>query len=178
MTTARCTLILGGVRSGKSRLAERIALDSGMEVVYIATATAMDDAEMRERIAAHRERRPAPWLTVEEPVQLAARLREHCVPHRCVVVDCLMLWLTNLLCAGNPSQLVGERETLIEALPTLRGRVILVSNETGLGVVPLGALSRRFIDEAGDLHRRLAQCCDQVIFTVAGLPQVLKGSPL
>lgn len=171
------TLILGGVRSGKSRLAERMAQASGLEVVYIATATASDDAEMQDRIAAHRRRRPLHWTTVEEPLRLAAALREHGGAARCVLVDCLTLWLTNLLCAEDPPLLREERESLIGTLSELPGRVILVSNETGLGVVPLGALSRRFVDEAGDLHRRLAERCEQVIFTVAGLPQVLKGPP-
>lgn len=173
--SARSTLILGGARSGKSRLAERMALDCGLAVVYLATATATDDAEMRARIATHRQRRPAAWTTLEEPIALAGRLRETCAPERCVVVDCLTLWLSNLLCADDAAQLHAEREALIDALPALGGRVIFVSNETGLGVVPLGALSRRFVDESGELHRRLAERCEQVIFTVAGLPQTLKG---
>lgn len=176
--TAQTTLILGGARSGKSRLAERLALESELAVSYLATATVRDDGEMRTRIAVHRERRPAHWLTVEEPLRLAAALREHCAPQRCVIVDCLTLWLTNLLCADDPDRLATEREALIETLPTLPGRLMLVSNETGLGVVPMGELSRRYVDEAGDLHRRLAERCGQVIFTVAGLPQVLKGVPL
>lgn len=173
--SARSTLILGGVRSGKSRLAERIAMDSGLEVVYVATATHSGDPEMRARIASHRHRRPARWTTVEEPIHLAARLREIDGESRCVIVDCLTLWLTNLLCSDDAGHLHTEREALLEGLPKLGSRMILVGNETGLGVVPLGALSRRFVDEAGELHRRLAERCDQVIFIVAGLPQILKG---
>ena len=178
MNAARSTLILGGVRSGKSRLAECIATDSNLPVIYVATATRSSDGEMSERIVAHRQRRPTEWQTLEEPIRLAAQLRACCAPERCVIVDCLTLWLTNLLCAEHPAQLQEQREALIEVLPELPGRVILVSNETGLGVVPLGALSRQFVDEAGELHQRLAARCEQVIFTVAGLPQILKGPSL
>lgn len=173
--TAASILILGGVRSGKSRLAERIASDSGLPVTYVATATSGDDAEMQQRIAQHRSRRPANWHTVEESTQLARRLREHCAPQHCVIVDCLTLWLTNLLCSTDPALLRGQVDELVETLPRLPGTLILVGNETGLGVVPLGALSRQFVDEAGELHQRLAERCEQVIFTVAGLAQVLKG---
>ena len=174
--TAASILILGGVRSGKSRLAERMASDSGTPVTCIATATAGDDAEMQQRIARHRSRRPSSWHTVEEPTQLACRLRELCAPQHCVIVDCLTLWLTNLLCSTDPACLRGQVDELVETLPRLPGTLILVGNETGLGVVPLGALSRRFVDEAGELHQRLAQRCEQVILTVAGLAQVLKGA--
>lgn len=176
--TPRSTLVLGGARSGKSRLAERLATDSTRPVTYIATATVRDDSEMQARIARHRARRPSVWQTVEEPLALAASLREHSQADRTVIVDCLTLWLSNLLCADDEARLCAEREALIGTLPTLAGRVLLVANETGLGVVPMGALSRRFVDESGDLHRRLAEVCDQVIFTVAGLPQVLKGERL
>lgn len=169
------TLILGGVRSGKSRLAETLATRSGLRVIYFATAAAGDD-EMRARIAQHRAQRPAHWQTVEEPIALAACLREHAAADTCLLVDCLTLWLSNLLCAEDAAQLSREREALIDTLPTLPGRILLVSNETGLGVVPMGALSRRYLDEAGLLHQRLAERCEQVIFTLAGLPQVLKGA--
>lgn len=168
------TLILGGVRSGKSRLAERLARESGREVVYVATAGARDDAEMHARIDAHRERRPAAWRTVEAPLQLASALAAHDALGRCLLVDCLTLWLTNLLCAGDEAQLARERDALIERLPTLRADVVLVANETSLGVVPLGELTRRFLDEAGVLHQRVAALCDRVLLTVAGLPLRLK----
>lgn len=169
------TLILGGVRSGKSRLAETLATRSGLRVIYLATAAA-GDSEMRARIAQHRAQRPAHWQTVEEPIALAACLREHAAADTCLLVDCLTLWLSNLLCAEDEAQLSREREALIDTLPTLPGRILLVSNETGLGVVPMGVLSRRYLDEAGLLHQRLAELCEQVIFTLAGLPQVLKGA--
>jgi adenosylcobinamide kinase / adenosylcobinamide-phosphate guanylyltransferase len=171
------TLILGGVRSGKSRLAESLALRSERPVSYIATATA-GDAEMRSRIEAHRVRRPASWSIVEEPVRLAAALRKHAVKDAFVIVDCLTLWLTNLLVANDGTALQREIEALIAALPQLPGDVVFVSNETSMGVAPLGELTRRFIDEAGQLHQRLAQHCERVVLTIAGLPSVLKGEPL
>ena len=170
-------LILGGVRSGKSRLAEQHALASGLAVTYIATATA-GDAEMQTRIAEHRRRRPPTWPLVEEPLALARVLREQAAPERCLLVDCLTLWLTNLLGANDGDRFATERQAFVELLPKLPGHIILVSNETGLGVVPLGALSRRFCDEAGWLHQDIAQLSDRVILTVAGLPHLLKGKQL
>jgi adenosylcobinamide kinase/adenosylcobinamide-phosphate guanylyltransferase len=167
-------LILGGARSGKSRLAEQRAADSGLRVTYIATSQALD-GEMAARIEHHRARRPAHWGLVEEPLALAQVLREQAAPERCLLVDCLTLWLTNLLMLDDAARLAAERQALLETLPELPGRVILVSNETGLGVVPLGELSRRYVDEAGWLHQALAAACQRVTFTVAGLPMVLKG---
>lgn len=170
-------LVLGGVRSGKSRLAERLAAESGFTVTYIATATAGDD-EMRARIAHHRRQRDPGWDLVEEPLALAATLRAHAAADRCLLVDCLTLWLTNLLCCADADALSRERDALLADLPDLPGRIILVSNETSLGIVPADPLSRRFCDEAGRLHQTLAATCERVIFTVAGLPHVLKGEPL
>ena len=169
-------LILGGIRSGKSRFAEQRALTSQRPITYIATALARDE-EMRRRIAEHQARRPASWTVVEEPLALAGALRAHASSERCVMVDCLTLWLTQLLCAGD-DRFTRERGALLAVLPQVDGHVILVSNETGLGIVPLGELSRRFCDEAGRLHQDLAQICDRVFLTVAGLPQVLKGAAL
>lgn len=170
-------LILGGARSGKSRLAERLALESGLPVTYIATSQALD-AEMAERIAHHRARRPADWALLEEPLTLARVLRENAAAERCLLVDCLTLWLTNLLLLDDPVRLSEEREALLESLGDLPGRIILVSNETGLGVVPLGELTRRYVDEAGWLHQALAERCQRVTFVMAGLPMVLKGEPI
>lgn len=169
------TLILGGTRSGKSRLAERMAVDSGMDVTYIATAEARD-AEMTARIAEHRVRRAAQWASVEEPLALAAALRQHAAPGRCLLVDCLTLWLTNLLLHPDPATFARERAALLAALPELPGKIVLVSNETGMGIVPLGELTRRYCDEAGWLHQELAARCDEVLLTVAGLPLTLKGN--
>lgn len=170
-------LILGGARSGKSRLAERLALESGLHVTYVATSQPLDQ-EMAERISHHRARRPAEWALVEEPLALARVLRENAHQDRCILVDCLTLWLTNLLMLDDPARLIEERDAMLDCLATLPGRVVLVSNETGLGVVPLGELSRRYVDEAGWLHQALAERCQRVTFVVAGLPMVLKGEPI
>jgi adenosylcobinamide kinase/adenosylcobinamide-phosphate guanylyltransferase len=171
------TLILGGIRSGKSRLAESLAAGGGLPVTYVATATG-DDDEMRARIMAHRRHRPTDWTVVEEPLSLANALGSLAQAGTCVIVDCLTLWLTNLLLARDDRLLRRERDSLLELLPNLSGTLILVSNETNLGVVPADSLSRRFCDEAGRLHQALAQRCERVVFTTAGLPHVLKGAPL
>lgn len=168
-------LILGGARSGKSRLAERLAADSDLAVTYIATSQALD-GEMAARIVHHRQRRPAHWTLVEEPLQLARVLREQAGAQRCLLVDCLTLWLTNLLMLEDPARLAEERDAFLECLGELPGRVILVSNETGLGVVPLGELTRRYVDEAGWLHQAVADQAERVTFMVAGLPMTLKGA--
>jgi adenosylcobinamide kinase/adenosylcobinamide-phosphate guanylyltransferase len=168
-------LILGGARSGKSRHAEERALLSALEVVYVATAGA-GDAEMAARIGAHRARRPGSWLTVEEPLALAASLEDSAGPGRFVLVDCLTLWLGNLLAEGE-DVFRREREALLTVLPGLPGRVCLVGNEVGHGIVPLNPLARRFVDEAGWLHQELAALCDRVVWVAAGLPQVLKEAP-
>lgn len=168
-------LILGGARSGKSALAERLAAESGLAVVYIATATA-GDAEMAGRIVHHRSRRPAVWELVEEPLQLAAALKSAAASNCCLLVDCLTLWLNNVIV--DEALFQRERAALLDTLPDLPGRVILVSNEVGMGIVPLGELTRRYCDEAGRLHQDLAQLCDRVTFVAAGLPLVLKGNTL
>ena len=170
-------LILGGARSGKSRLAERLATQSGLAVTYIATSQALD-GEMSARIQHHRQRRPADWGLVEEPLELVRALRDNAAPGRCLLVDCLTLWLTNLLMLDDDTRLAMQRDAFLEALAELPGRIILVSNETGLGVVPLGELTRRYVDEAGWLHQAVAERAERVVFTVAGLPMLLKGEPL
>jgi len=168
-------LILGGARSGKSRLAEQLASASGLEVVYIATSQPLDD-EMRQRIQHHRQSRPAHWQTIEEPLALAGVLQQQAASGRCLLVDCLTLWLTNLLLHDDGQRLEEERRQLLNTLGSLPGHIILVSNETGMGVVPMGELSRRYVDEAGWLHQALAERCDRVQFCVAGLPMLLKGA--
>ena len=130
---------------------------------------------MRARIAAHRAHRPTDWQLIEEPLQLATVLNAHSTRGHCVLVDCLTLWLTNLLTATATEEFEHQREALLAVLPTLAGQTILVSNETNMGIIPMGELSRRFCDESGRLHQDLARICDRVILTVAGLPQVLKG---
>lgn len=166
-------LILGGARSGKSAFAERLASQSGRPVTYIATAEA-HDAEMAARIAHHRQQRPAHWQVLEAPLQLTESLQAHARADALLLVDCLTLWLSNHLLHA-PEALQQTLDTLLQTLPKLPGEVILVSNEVGQGVVPMGALSRRFVDEAGRLHQRLAGQCSEVVMVVAGLPWYLKG---
>ncbi|ROL66796.1 bifunctional adenosylcobinamide kinase/adenosylcobinamide-phosphate guanylyltransferase [Pseudomonas protegens] len=170
-------LILGGARSGKSRLAEKLATDSALEVIYIATSQPLD-GEMNQRIAHHRERRPSHWGLIEEPLELARVLQQAAGTGRCLLVDCLTLWLTNLLMLEDEQRLDIEREALLQCVATLPGEIIFVSNETGMGVVPLGELTRRYVDEAGWLHQALAERCQRVVLTVAGLPLTLKGTAL
>jgi adenosylcobinamide kinase/adenosylcobinamide-phosphate guanylyltransferase len=170
-------LILGGARSGKSRLAERLAADSGLQVTYIATSQPVD-GEMNQRVASHRQRRPDSWGLVEEPLALADVLREQAASDQCLLVDCLTLWLTNLLLLDDPERLRHERDALLDIVQELPGQILFVSNETGLGVVPMGELTRRYVDEAGLLHQALAERCERVVLTVAGLPLILKGTAL
>jgi adenosylcobinamide kinase / adenosylcobinamide-phosphate guanylyltransferase len=165
-------LILGGARSGKSRFAQTHAEAAGLPVTVIATGQARD-AEMAARIARHQAERPAGWKTVEEPLHLAAVLQQTAEIGRCVLVDCLTLWLMNLLEAGD-AVFAAERAALLAVLPTLPGDILFVSNEIGLGVIPLGELSRRFVDEAGWLNQDIAQLADNVTFIAAGLPLALK----
>lgn len=167
------TLVLGGARSGKSGHAQRLAENSGLAVSVIATARA-GDGEMAARIERHRIERPQHWSTVEEPLALARALRQSAESRRFLVVDCLTLWLLNLLEAGE-TVFRRERADLLEVLPRLPGNVALVANEVGLGVIPLGELSRRFVDEAGWLNQALARIADEVVFVAAGLPMTLKG---
>ena len=168
------TLILGGARSGKSHYAEQLAQRSGQEVVYIATAAA-GDGEMAERIQQHQRSRPAEWLTIEEPLALAKVLMEQAASEKVILVDCLTLWLTNLLCCEDEARFAQETEALLEQISILPGHIIFVSNEVGLGVVPMGELSRRFVDETGRLHQRLAERVGNVVFIPAGLPLAMKG---
>jgi adenosylcobinamide kinase/adenosylcobinamide-phosphate guanylyltransferase len=133
---------------------------------------------MNQRVIAHRQRRPEQWGLIEEPIELARVLRENAGENRCLLVDCLTLWLTNLLMLEDAQRLNQERDALLEGLAGLPGEIIFVSNETGMGVVPLGELTRRYVDEAGWLHQALAEQCQRVVLTVAGLPMTLKGSAL
>ncbi len=166
------TLVLGGARSGKSAYAERLVEEAGGTCVYLATATA-GDREMGERIARHQARRGRHWITVEEPLDLAQALAAAAGPGRAVLVDCLTLWLSNLLVAGR--DIARERERLMQVLPGLDGALVLVSNEVGLGIVPENALARRFRDEAGWLHQAIAAHASSVVFMAAGLPMTLKS---
>jgi adenosylcobinamide kinase/adenosylcobinamide-phosphate guanylyltransferase len=165
-------LVIGGARSGKSTYAERQARESGLAVTYIATCEARDQ-EMNERIAHHRDRRPAEWRTVEEPLRLADALLREAGVDTCLMVDCLTLWLTNALLGDREEEI----ERLLTVLPTLPGRILLVSNEVGWGIVPENALARRFRDEQGRLNQRIAAIADDVTLVAAGLPLRLKYTP-
>ncbi len=164
----RLTLVLGGARSGKSRYAE--ALLPAPPRIYIATAQAFD-GEMRARIAEHRARREAGWQTVEAPLELATALDVEAP----VLVDCLTLWLSNLMLQGHDVEQAAAG--LLAALGRRTAPTVLVSNEVGLGIVPDNALARRFRDEAGRLHQTLAGLAGRVVFMVAGLPMTLKETP-
>lgn len=164
------TLVLGGARSGKSRYAEGLIETLPAPWAYIATAQAYDD-EMRERIATHRARRPSGWETVDAPLDLPEAIAA--MPAgRPVLVDCLTLWLTNLILAERDT--VAATAALISTCERVFGPIVLVSNEVGLGIVPENALARRFRDEAGRLHQALAARAGRVVFMVAGLPMQVK----
>jgi adenosylcobinamide kinase/adenosylcobinamide-phosphate guanylyltransferase len=171
MASHTLTLVLGGVRSGKSRHAEQLALASGLAPVYVATAQALD-GEMARRIAIHRERRGAAWQTIEEPLDLVGTLQRACSPERIVLVDCLTLWLTNLMVAERDVE--AECAQLLTALAGRSGPLVLVSNEVGQGITPDNAMARRFIDHAGWLHQGIAEQADAVVLMTTGLPQRLK----
>ncbi|WP_372749955.1 bifunctional adenosylcobinamide kinase/adenosylcobinamide-phosphate guanylyltransferase [Litorivivens sp.] len=163
---------LGGARSGKSRLAEAAVCATGKARVYLATAQPRD-GEMGDRIARHRADRDQHWLTIEEPLALSTALRQHAREDRCILVDCLTLWLSNWLEQGEDQWQQAKLEFL-EVLPELPGDIVLVSNEVGQGVVPVNALARQFVDESGWLHQALATQCDRVKFVVAGIAITLK----
>ncbi len=163
------TLVLGGARSGKSRLAESLARG---EKHYIATAQAYD-TEMRERIAAHRAQRGEGWTTHEEEIGLPLKLAEVDAPKRFILVDCLTLWLSNLMLGELDWD--GPAMAMTSMLAGVQADVVLVSNEVGLGIVPDNALGRRFRDAQGLLNQRVAAVADNVVFVAAGLPLLLKG---
>ncbi|NBB82152.1 MAG: bifunctional adenosylcobinamide kinase/adenosylcobinamide-phosphate guanylyltransferase [Alphaproteobacteria bacterium] len=164
------TLVLGGARSGKSRYAEEL-VERAPARTYLATAEAWDD-EMRARIDAHKARRGAGWVTVEAPLALAEAIDTEARPDRAVLVDCLTLWLGNLMGAERDVDAEGRR--LVAALDRARGPVVVVSNEVGLGIVPDNALARAFRDHAGRLHQAVAAVARSVVFVAAGLPLPLK----
>jgi adenosylcobinamide kinase/adenosylcobinamide-phosphate guanylyltransferase len=167
----RLTLILGGARSGKSRHAEALIEASGLTPYYIATAEALDD-EMQERIAKHQTRRGDHWQTIEEPLTLTETLRSVHAEGRALMVDCLTLWVTNLMVHERAVE--AAIDDLLETLSMLDGAALLVSNEVSLGVMPTNGMARAFIDHAGLLHQRVAEMADRVLLMTAGLPQQLK----
>ncbi len=165
------TLILGGARSGKSRKAEELVTVLPRPWIYIATAQAFD-AEMQDRIRVHQGGRAEGWVTVEEPLDLVAALNRANATGRPVLVDCLTLWLTNIMLAGRDVE--REAARLLDLLPRLTVPAVLVGNEVGLGIVPDNRLSRLFRDHAGRLHQDIARIADNVLFMAAGLPMQLK----
>ncbi|PKU21748.1 bifunctional adenosylcobinamide kinase/adenosylcobinamide-phosphate guanylyltransferase [Telmatospirillum siberiense] len=166
------TLVLGGARSGKSTYAESLLTDVA-QPVYLATARA-GDGEMVDRIRLHRERRGAAWTTIEEPLDLVGTLSRHAHPDKAILVDCLTLWLSNLMLEN--ADIGQEIDRLAQALPGLKGPVLFVANEVGLGIVPDNAMARAFRDHAGRLNQSLAARCQRVVFVAAGLPLLLKDS--
>lgn len=173
-------LILGGARSGKSTLALQRANDSGRKVIFVATAQ-ITDTEMQSRILRHRNERPVDWRTTESPVNLADTLLQVDEESAFIIVDCLTLWLSNVLCVAdsdvpqfNDTAWQKERDSLCDLLPKLQADIVLVSNEVGWGIVPDNSVARRFRDEQGRLNQLLATHCDTVTLVVAGLPLTLK----
>lgn len=169
------TLVLGGARSGKSRIAQELASASLLPVVYIATATALDE-EMARRIEHHQHNRPSDWHLRECPLDLSAALQEETQQPQTILVDCLTVWLNNQLFEYPEQDFSALFEELVNSLNTNNANVIFVANEVGLGIIPLGEVSRKFVDEAGRLNQQLAQIADKVFFIAAGLPLVLKDS--
>lgn len=182
------TLIFGGARSGKSAYAEQLAIATGKPVVYLATAQA-GDAEMQARIAHHQARRPAEWQTLECPINLAQQIAQVSSADNLILLDCLTLWLSNLLFSEQcdypeigrivaPEQFTLQRAAFLQVLDNLPGEIIMVSNEVGMGIIPQGAISRWFVDEAGRLNQAIAARCEQVTWVAAGLPLHLKKGGL
>lgn len=168
-------LILGGARSGKSRYAETLATKSGLNVIYVATAQAFDE-EMQQRIQHHQQQRPDHWQLIEEPINLVSVLKTNTSATTCILVDCLTLWLSNQLCSEEQqSQLEQNIDELINLVINFPGKIIFVSNEVSMGIIPMGEINRQFVDEAGRLHQRLASVCDNVTLMVAGIPSHIKG---
>jgi len=168
----KSVLVLGGARSGKSSYAEKMVESSGLQPLYLATGRAFDK-EMENRIAIHRDRRGSEWQTVEEPLDLIGALTLNAAADRFVLVDCLTLWLTNLMMVER--DIATETARLVAMLPNLAGPVVFVSNEVGLGIVPENRMAREFRDHAGFLHQAVAAIADEVYFMAAGLPLRMKG---
>ena len=171
MNAAR-TLVFGGARSGKSSFAEKLVEQSGLSAIYLATGRALD-GEMAARIETHRQRRGAVWTTIEEPLALGDALEKHAADDTAILVDCLTLWVTNLMMDG--ADVTAHSDALCETAAILPGTVVFVSNEVGLGIVPDNRMARDFRDHAGFLHQKIAACCDSVFFVAAGLPLKMKG---
>ena len=169
--TAEITFVLGGVRSGKSQFAEELVVKSGLKPVYIATGRASDD-EMLDRIELHQSRRGEDWQTLEEPLALVDALQQASNPGRMVLVDCITLWITNLMMAE--ANINHECNGLIRFLEEASVPIVIVSNETGMGVMPMNKMAREFNDIAGEVHQKIASVSDVAYLVAAGLPLRLK----
>ncbi|MGF0538323.1 bifunctional adenosylcobinamide kinase/adenosylcobinamide-phosphate guanylyltransferase [Agrobacterium sp. ES01] len=170
--TRNVTFVLGGARSGKSRFAENIVTDTCLDRHYIATGQAFDD-EMRARIAAHRSDRGEGWITHEAPLELVETLTSSSASQNAVLVDCLTLWVSNLMLADKDVE--GQSAGLADCLRHLSGEIVIVANEVGLGIVPDNRMARKFRDHAGRLNQMIAAQADTVYFVAAGLPLKMKG---
>lgn len=170
--TASTHLVLGGARSGKSGYAEQQAKQTQLDVVYVATAQALDD-EMGARISQHQQDRPSHWQTIEAPLNIASTIRQHSHATSVVLVDCLTLWLMNAM--HHELDLSDAVDELLIALNEAKGHVILVSNEISMGVVPMGELSRNYVDNLGRLHQQVAKQAEKVTLMVAGIPMAVKA---
>ena len=179
------TFLLGAARSGKSAHAEKIAEGSGKEVVYLATAQA-HDREMEVRIAHHRRQRNPSWQTVETPIYLGDAISQWNGPDRVLIVDCLTVWISNLLFVEQrdypevgvidpPACFAEQREAFVRSLGQVQGDIVIVSNEVGMGIIPQGAVSRWFVDEAGRMNQAVAAKCERVLWVAAGLAMSMKG---
>lgn len=167
----RITLVTGGCRSGKSRYAQALAESLAPSRVMLATAEAFDD-EMRDRISRHQSDRDETWRTIESPIDIVAHLEQ---PGEVVLVDCLTLWVSNHLCNDvSDADMQAASRALVDRLQQVTGPVVLVTNEVGMGIVPMNALARRFRDHTGFLSQRIAEVADRVVLTVAGIPMVIK----
>ena len=171
-TSPGAVLVLGGARSGKSAFAERLVAETGLSRHYIATGRAFDE-EMRIRIDKHRQDRGPGWQTHEQPLALAGCIRDVARPDRAILVDCLTLWVTNLMLEER--DVAAESAGLVAAIAGAPGRLVLVSNEVGLGIVPENRMARAFRDHAGRLHQDIAAIVPEVYFVAAGLPLKMKG---
>ena len=174
MAKPKAVLILGGARSGKSKFALKL-LNSVFRKVLIATLEPKDE-EMKTRIEAHKRERGSDWALIEEPLNLFSVLKQAEKKYQGIVVDCLTLWLSNLLCAGKKDEeIIQEIEKICSLLPKLKSQVVLVSNEVGSGIVPIEPLARKFQDLQGKANQKLAQVCGEVYLMVAGIPLKIKG---
>jgi len=168
------TLVLGGARSGKSAYGERLIEDSGLDPIYLATAEAGDD-EMAVRIERHRARRGDRWRAFEESLSLLPVLQRHTASGTAILVDCLTIWLANLMTLSRDIE--AETDALVAGLDALAGPVVFIGNEVGLGIVPANELAREFRDHAGRLNQAVAMVADRAVMLVAGLPLELKSTP-